>query len=131
MAIDCPDPKCRESLVKAMNSACAELKERISKKVSISIMCWTFVAFLSAIGIVAGISYEAYSRSQDGKQAQLNSLRDKMGDCGKVTQELDKSMAVMQSDLNHIREQLDKQGLRQEQILEILNKIQRNQNNQD
>lgn len=121
--VECPDPNCRESLLKSFNSACGEFKTQLNKKVSINIMCWTFVAFLTAIGIVAGISYEAYSRSQDGKQKQINNVRNEVRECEEVTKELDKNVAVMQSDIEHIKEQLEKQGYRQEKILEILNEL--------
>ena len=102
MPSNCPDPACREDLIKKMNA-------KVSNKALISV----FAIVLSAIVIVSGISYTAYSRGQDEKREQIEA-------CGKTTQKLTTGMAVMQRDLEVIKVQLEKQGMSQEKILDIL-----------
>ena len=128
----CPETECREDLIQRINDRTesarkcwhedlSKVKASCENKVSASVFYWVLVALLSAVGIVAGISYTAYSRSQDEKQESIN-------ECGKITKTLDKNVAVMQNDLDNIKKELQKQGLKQEQILEILNQLLRSTN---
>jgi len=118
MPSSCPNPRCREDLIKMMNEKIREIRACLNNKVSTKMLVSVFVVVLSAIGIVSGISYTAYSRGQDEKQKAIT-------ECGKVTQKLNTNMAVVQRDLETIKAQLEKQGMSQDKILDILMDIKR------
>jgi len=118
MPSSCPNPRCREDLIKKMNTKIGEVRTCLNNKVSTKMLVSVFVVVLSAIGIVSGISYTAYSRGQDEQKGQI-------AECGKVTQKLNTNMAVVQRDLETIKAQLEKQGMSQEKILDILLQMKR------
>lgn len=120
--VECPDPQCRESLIAATNSVCRDLRNDMNKKVSLKLMLSLLATIVTVGGLVAMLSYTAYSRGQDEKAEQIQQ-------CNKVTKTLDKNVAVMQRDIEHIREQVEKQGQRQEKMIEILNELKRNSDN--
>jgi quinolinate synthase len=119
---ECPEhPECRESILKKINEECSGIKKSLNEKVSIKILTWAIVAILTAIGIVSSITYTAYSRGQDEKQAQI-------ADCQQTTKSLDKSVGIMANDIEHIKISIKKQEKQQERILRILDRIERKSN---
>jgi hypothetical protein len=128
----CPETDCREDLIQRINDRADVIKNGIktelndvkaqcADKVGIRNFYWIVAGFLTAIGLISGIAYTAYSRSQDQKQAGIE-------ECQKSTKVLDTNVAVMAKDLDHIKEELEKQGVKQERILDILNKLMRRSN---
>jgi len=113
---ECPNPDCRESLIKAMNSACKELRTDISRKVSMKALISSLSAIVAVGAVVATLTFSAYSRSQEDKSKKIEN-------CEQITKVLDKNVAVMQQDISYIKRQLEKQGVKQEKILEILNEL--------
>jgi len=119
--VECPDPKCRESIFQKINEECNNIRKCLNQKVSIGILTWSLIAMLSCVGIIAGISYTAYSRGQDEKQERIDN-------CQEATKSLDKSIAIITNDIEHIKESLQKQDTKQEQILKMLDRIERKSN---
>ena len=128
----CPETDCREDLIQRINEKADTIKNGIktelkdtkaqcADKIGVKSFYWIVAGFLTAIAIVSGLTYTAYSKGQDQKQSAIEETQ-------KATKQLDKNMAVMAKDMEHIKEELTKQGLKQEQILEILNKLMRRSN---
>jgi len=111
--VKCPDPSCREDLIKLVNEKTKNARDCISKKVSTKTLCWAVGILITCMAIVSSISYTAYSRGQDEKQTKID-------ECARITQKLSTSVAVMQKDIETIKEELKKQGKSQEQILDLL-----------
>lgn len=116
--MQCPEPKCREELFKAMNDKCKEIGNEIKGKVSITVLIGCLAVLVAAGGTIGTLAYDAYSGAQGKQDKQLES-------CQEVTTDLDKKVGIIQNDLDHIREELIKQGKNQDQILKILLDIQR------
>lgn len=109
----CRTPKCRE-----------ELKCEIGKKVSIRVMLGILGSVVTVGAVAATLIYTAYSGAQESRDQKVE-------DYANITQRLDKNVAVMQQDIKNIKDQLSKQGTKQEKILEILNELRRSGSRED
>ena len=116
MEINCPEPHCRESVLKCINN-----------KVAKSTIMWGVAAFLTAIGIVSGLVYNAYSRNSEILEKNLNSRIEVMsesndwryatkGECGRLKGEV----AGVKKDIEHIKSTTDRLERQNNLILETL-----------
>ena len=104
----CPETDCREDLIQRINEKADTIKNGIktelkdtkaqcADKVGVKSFYWIVAGFLTAIAIVSGLTYTAYSKGQDQKQSAIEETQ-------KATKQLDKNMAVMAKDIEHIKE---------------------------
>lgn len=109
--VECPTAECREDLLKRIGCS---YRENVSKKT----LMWAVIVLLSTFSGVSTFVYSSYSRGQDEvhKNIKYNEA---------ITRKLEKSVALTQQDIRHIMDELEKQGFRQEKILQTLYALRR------
>ena len=70
--MDCPNPDCKEKIVKSITDTEKNLKKCITdglkKKMSITAIASTLAIIVAVGGTISGLSYRAYSRAQDRQE---------------------------------------------------------------
>jgi len=118
---DCPNPDCQKRLEGHHTTLFGKdgmggLVRCTQRMVTRNFLMWCAVIVISVGGTIAGLTYRAYCEGQDEKNRKII-------DCEKITRELDKNVEVMKNDIGHIKRQLEKQGTKQEKIIELLQKL--------